>query len=441
MKKHFLFGFALFFLVQTPFIFAIDCNDLDAVYYPSCIEIMNSELTDEEKDLLISNLEYSNKFFPDHEYISQINKNIQLTTPPEGIKTHYSKFIKNAWADILVAMPSVLYNGELYAPSKTQILSGFNHEVVLPSNYYSPRYPKTRNEDCKTKYYLRKNTAENKVYVNNIYQGSGRLVDVNINSNAEIKIKYIIRATIKIKHYEWEDEECEYDYTEYKTDYLKIEDSIKVKFYTNNLFAEAEQIDSYGSAEKFKINYSNSIYLKFKDSFFKEDEFIYNINYSKAPYYFYTLHAKDYNQITLNNVLLDRDFILVKDSDDCRIKGFDFFNIIESPCKINQTNENFYIKTDKLKYKPDETINVNIYPKNISVLVTYGNETKQAINSITFKAEPLHNKIIAEYKTQKSEKIIFISDNKIKVLWNLFVLVFLNCFLYFILKKYWGGFI
>ena len=441
MQKHFLFGFALIFLVQTPFIFAIDCNDLDIVYYSSCIEIMNSGLTDEEKDLIISNLGYSNKFFPDHEYISQINKNIQITTPPDGIQTYSEKFIKNAWADILVAMPSVLYNGELYVPSKTQILSGFNHKVVLPSDYYSSRYPKTRNGDCKTKYYLDKETAENKVYANNIYQGSGKLVNININSDAEIKIKYIVKAIIKIKHYEWEDEECEYDYTEYKTDKLQITDSIKVKFYDNNLFAEAEQIDSYGSAEKFKINYSNSVQLEFKDSLFKVDEFIYNINYSKAPYYFYTLHAKNYSQTTINNVLLDQDFILVKNSEDCQIKGFDFFKIIESPCEISQTNENFYIKTDKLKYKPEEIIKVNIYPDNILASVTYGNETKQIINSTTFNAKPLHNKIFAEYKTQKSEKIIFISDNKIKVLWNLFVLVFLNYFLYLTLKKYWGGFI
>lgn len=441
MKKHFLFGFALIFLVQTPFIFAIDCNDLDTVYYPSCIEIMNSELTDEEKDLLISNLGYSNKFFPDHEYISQINKNIQITTPPDGIQIYSDKFIKNAWADILVTMPSVLHNGELYIPSKTQILSGFNHKVVLPSNYYSPRYPKTRNGDCKTKYYLKENTAENKVYANNIYQGSGKLVDVNINSNTDIKIKYIVKVIIKIKHYEWEDEECEYDYTEYKTDKIQITDSIKVKFYDNNLFAEVEQIDGYGSVEKFKINYSNSVKLEFKDSFFKVDEFIYNINYSKEPYYFYTLHAKDYSQTTINNVLLDQNFILVKNSEDCQIKGFDFFNTIASPCEISQTNENFYIKTDKLKYKPEEIIKVNIYPNNILASVTYGNETKQIIKSTTFKAKPLQNKIFAEYKTQKSEKIIFISDNKIKVLWNLFVLVFLNCFLYFILKKYWGGFV
>lgn len=441
MKKHFLFGVALIFLVQTPFIFALDCSNLDVVYYSACIEIMNSDLTIEEKDLIISNLEYSNKFFPDHEYIYQINANIPVTTAPEGIKTYYNKFIKNAWADTFVVMPSVLYHGELYAPPNTQILSGFNHKIVLPSNYYSPRYPKTRNGDCKTKYYLRKNTAENRVYVNNIYQGSGKLVSVNINSNSEIKIKYIIQANIKIKHYEWEDKECEYEYTEYKTDYLEIEDSIKVKFYNNNLFAKAEQIDSYGSAEKFKINYSNSIHLEFKDSLFKSDEFIYNINYSKPPYYFYTLQAKDYNQITINNVLLDGDFILVKDSEDCWIKGFDFFNIIESSCNINQTNENFYIKTDKLKYKPNETIQVNIYPNNILALITYNNETKKAVNSTNFKAELLKNKITAKYKTQTSEKIIFISDNKIKTLWNFFMLGFLNYFLYVILKKYWGGFI
>jgi len=438
MQKHFLLGFALIFLVQTPFIFAIDCSNLDIVYYSACTEIMNSRLTDEEKDLIISNLGYSNKFFPDHEYIFQINTNIPVTTAPENIKTYYNKFIKNAWADIFVAMPSVLYKDEFYTPSNTQILSGFNHQIVLPPNYYSPRYPKTSNGDCKTEYYLESNTVENKVYANNIYQGSGKIVSININSDAEIRIEYIINAVVKIKHYEWDEAKCEYEYTEYQSDYLKIADSIKTKFYDNNLFAEAEQVDSYNAIEKFKINYSNSMHLEFKDSLFKSDEFIYNINYSKPPYYFYTLQAKNYNQIKINNILLDGDFILVKNSEDCWIKGFDFFNIIESSCNLNQTNENFYIKTDKLRYKPDEIIQVNIYPDNILALVTYGNETKQAINTTTFKAKPLQNKITAEYKTQISEKIIFISNNKIKILWNLFILGCLNYFLYVILRKYWG---
>jgi hypothetical protein len=72
MKKHFLLWlFALVFAVQTPFILAISCSELSLAVQPTCYEIQNADLTSVEKDLLISNLEYNNKFFPDHDYVAQ----------------------------------------------------------------------------------------------------------------------------------------------------------------------------------------------------------------------------------------------------------------------------------------------------------------------------------------------------------------------------------
>jgi len=65
IKKTFLFlVFALALSVQIPFISSletIDCRDVAPVNYETCIGILNSDLSDEEKNLLISNLDYSNK--------------------------------------------------------------------------------------------------------------------------------------------------------------------------------------------------------------------------------------------------------------------------------------------------------------------------------------------------------------------------------------------
>jgi hypothetical protein len=434
--------FALLILVQTPLILAIECTQSDSEIKSICNEILNSNLTLLEKETLISNLEYTGSFFPDHNYVYNKNTNININNPPIGIETKNSVYIKNVWMDIFTSMPSILYNNSLYVPSQTKVQTGFNYNIIIPSDYSNSK--KREGRECKTTYSVEENSATNKIYVNNQYQGSGKLVNVNINSDSEIKSVYDVNVKVKIKHYEWTYDhgwDCDYDSTEYKTDSIQITDKINIKYYQNNLFANLEFLDSYAS-NNIKPNFSNSIEVNFKDSEYNFYEFMYDVNYSKEPYYIYTLKATDYKQESIKNLFKENNTLIVKNIEDCKVRAFDFFNVFNGLCNFNLENLTFSIKTDKFKYKPNEEIRISIYPNDILANLTYGNQTRLAKNSVVFIANAQNNKITAKYKNLETQKLVFIeNESQTKTIFNLGIFGFLNYFFYVVLRKYFGGLI
>ena len=450
-KQTLLAGFVFIFLMQSSLVLAINCDSISSANYESCMEILNSGIPENEKELLISNLEYKNQFFPDHDFIFGINSKIDSKSVPDGIEVYEKEFIKSAWVDIFALMPSVLYKNILYVPERISILTGFNYELEIPENYYSSGYPKTKSGDCKTKYYLIENEAENKVYVNNQYSGEGDLTDINIEDDSEIKVIYEINVRVKIRHYGWDrycssreddgtcrrySEKCDYDYTEIKNEELEISDKLNVKKYNNNLFAKLKPLISYGETTKLNINYSDSVIINFEDSEYSYHKFVYSIDYSKPPYYVNTLIAKDYRREKLVNLFREENNLVIKNTKDCKIFAFDFFNVLEKDCNSESQAFEFFIKTDKLKYNRGEEINVDIFPENISVQISYGDKIKTARGSAKFTADHYTNRIIAEYKGLRTEKIIYIIPReRLWIIWSLVVFVFLNYFLYIVLKK------
>ena len=456
MAKYFLFWvFALITLVQTPFIFSLDCSFVSSANYNTCINILNSNLTSQEKDILVSNLDYNNKFFPDQDYIFQKNINLKIVNPPIGVKTYNGQFVRDAWLSIFTSMPSIIYNDNLYVPDKTKVFSGFNYKTTTPQNYYESYYPQTSQGDCKRIYTLIQNYSENKIYVNNVYQGSGKLVEVNINSDSEIKAQYQINVGFNIDHYRWEkycayrrngkcvySYRCSFSYSEIQKDSINIEDTLKVKHYSNNLIGDIKTIDSYSGNNRIRSNYSDSFYLTFNDSYFKYNKFTYDVNYSKEPYYVYTLKAYDYNQETSNNLLKNGNDLIVKNTNDCKIKAFDFFKVIEKNCTSENSNISIYVDTDKLTYDPNETIQVSIYPSNVSVNLSYGNQSKIVKGNSSFIADLQNNKVSADISDYHSEKIIFVEDKeKTSTIFSLSIFGILNYFFYIALKKCFGGII
>lgn len=455
-KFLFFTGFALFLLLQSPsFIFALGSPNCKSIALPNqeeCKSILALNITNEERALLISNLEYNNKFFPDHEYIFQKNSEIEINGAPQGTPIKNGIFIKNAWMSIFSVMPSILYKDNLYVPDNAEVLSGFNYELAIPSNYYGPGYPSTNSGDCKRIYSLIEDNAENKIYVDNNYQGEGDLVKVAISKDSEIKALYDIHAEVNIKHYKWNkycssrdkngscrrySYRCSFSYEEIKKESIQTTDSVTVKHYKNNLFADIKILDSYNSAIKLLANYSNSIILEFSKSDYRFNEFVYSINYSKPPYYFLTLKADDYKEEVLNNLIKTGDEIIVSTFNDCNIKAYDFFNVLEKTCNSEYENVDFYIKTDRLKYGFNEKIKVDIYPKNVTALLKYGNEEKEATGSATFNAKFFQNKITAYYKGHSSEKVIFISNKeRFLIVWNLIIFAILNYLFYKVIKNY-----
>ncbi len=454
MKKNILLaGFIFLFLAQSPLLLAISCNSVSLESYETCLEILESNIPEEEKNILISNLDYNNKTIPNHEYIFNINSNKEINSVPEGTKTHDKEFIKNAWVDIFSLMPSVLYKNVLYAPEKTTVFTGFNYELKIPDNYYSDGYPETKKEDCKTKYYLNENEAENKIYVNGKYVGKGKFVDISLEKDSEIKSEYTINVKIKIMHYEWDKScssrredgscrkysyDCEHDYDEYKDEQIKISNTIQVKLYKNNLFAKVEPLNIYDGSISLEINYSDSVWIYFTNSKYHFNKFIYSIEYSKPNYYINTLKAEDYNQEEISNLYSGENILTIKGISNCRLKYFDFFKILESDCNTSSNSFDFFIKTDKLKYNRGEEINVNIFPKNISVKISYGDQSKIAKESTKFTAQSYENRIVAEYNGVTSEKIIYIKNKeRLMIIWNIIIFIFLNYFLYILLGRYY----
>ena len=452
MVKRFTWGLVLLVLVQAPLIFALDCNSISIPNKDTCLGIINSNLTHIEKEFLISNLEYSKKFYPDHDYIKQVNSNIPINQSPDKVRTVDSIFIKNAWNSVLAIMPSVIYNNSLYVPNKTSILTGFNYNLVIPQNYQSPKYSYTDQQDCRRDYSLIENNSQNSVYINNDYSGEGRLTNVSINNDSEIKSIYKISVKVKIDHYQWQDNceawtdgncawyshRCEFYNSEIKNDNLQTSDETNIRLYNKSLFGEIKT-DSYSNTTRIKLNYSDSIELSFNDSRFTFYKYAYTINYSKAPYYVSTLKAEDFNQETLSNILKSEDSLLVRNNENCTLRYFDFFRDIKGSCNIPSHQVTFHIITNKLAYKVNESIIVNIFPQNISVNLSYSNISVSIEGNYTFKADLSKNKIIAQYLNFETEKIVFVSDGKKLVfLWEFGIFLFFNYSLYSVLKRYWG---
>ena len=232
---------------------------------------------------------------------------------------------------------------------------------------------------------------------------------------------------------------CDYSHDETKRDVVTITDALSVKHYNNLLSADVKVISEYNSNKKLKLNHTGSVIVSFPDSSFEYYEYLYDVVVSKEPYNFYTLRAKDYNQVLASNLLLDEDSIIVKNTKTCVVETFDFFNVLKKVCDLSFEGAGLRVQTDKIRYKQNDTIKVNVYPSNIRVNVSYGGDSKEAFGSTTFTAKTYENRITAKYDGQSAEKIIFVSvKDRFLMLYNLFVLGFLTFFFYAVIRKYWG---
>ncbi len=66
----------------------------------ACLDISGSDLTDSEKELLISNLEYENNLEPNHFLVYSKNTGLQIKNVPDGVQTFNDRYIENEWMKI-----------------------------------------------------------------------------------------------------------------------------------------------------------------------------------------------------------------------------------------------------------------------------------------------------------------------------------------------------
>ncbi len=450
-----LLGLALALtLVLGPWALALDCSSVSMPNKQVCRNILDSNLSVQEKEVIISNLEYAKKYYPDHNYILLRNTALVINDAPYGVSKQQGQFVKDAWASIFAVLPSVLYNNSLFVSDNAKVLTGFNYKIIIPSDYVSSGYPDTNEGDCKRTYSLINNVSQNNVYVNGAYQGNGSLADIQVQNDSQISIIYSVNADVEVQHYNWNQYCCKwygsgrcrkYCYscnlasTEIKEDSLSIPDQISVKYYNNSLLGSLSVLDEYSSTTKLATNFSNSIEITFNDSSYSFYQNFFEINYSKTPYYIATLKARDYNKEQTNNLLKESNNLIVKNTQGCKIRAFDLFNTKETNCDLEYYDYGFYIASDRLGYASGTQINVSIIPQNITLNISYGNQTQIASGNITFTAELYVNKIKGVYQGKTAEHFIFVYDkSKLALLGELIFLFLLIYIFYRLGRKYFG---
>ena len=140
MKKQI---FLLALVMLLPSAIAFNCNSLSGGDFYVCNSIQNTNLTNYEKDLLISDIFNKNKTYPNFDFVYSWNTNLDISNPSNG-KTYSSGTIKNAWIEIIALMPSIIENDILYSSNTGKLRTEYNYQYVLPSG--------TEYGDCRTDY-------------------------------------------------------------------------------------------------------------------------------------------------------------------------------------------------------------------------------------------------------------------------------------------------
>ena len=131
--KHLTLILLLLLLVIVPTIFAFDCHLTSNLQ--QCTQIVNANINESQKEVLLETLFYNYTNFPNHEFIFNYNTKIKVDSNIENLNVVNSNYIKNTWLSLLTIMPSVLENNELYVPNNAFVLSEYNYEVYIPENY------------------------------------------------------------------------------------------------------------------------------------------------------------------------------------------------------------------------------------------------------------------------------------------------------------------
>jgi len=100
----------------------------------------------------------------------------------------------------------------------------------------------------------------------------------------------------------------------------------------------------------------------------------------------------------------------VFNTSNCLIELSDFFSNYNFQCDLTYNKVNFSIRTNKVNYFENEAIGVYIYPNNITLNLTYGNQTKTAVNYTVFNATRYQNKIIAINNGEEVSSLINVND-------------------------------
>jgi hypothetical protein len=321
----------LFFVILSSSAFAFDCSIFND--QADCNEL------NKVNESLIADLIYQDISYPNHEFIYNYNSKIDVTTPPYDAEIESNGYVKNAWFTILTVMPSILYEDNLIVDGAFQLRSEYDYDYFVPSTYTNNK--KNEGSICKIKYYLHSKSDNLKLYANGNYVGNQKIVSLSVNKPTELKGIYSVSVTIRKKIYEWdydEDEgwDCDYEYTDYDTNSVTIEDSIDVISYTAPSIPKMVFLYQYNDNLQGKFtNSNNNLEISFANSYYRESFYGFSATFSKEPYYFLTIKANNISSKKIKNLYVDNNTILVKDAKDCMVSYSNFFNSGEIECEYD----------------------------------------------------------------------------------------------------------
>jgi len=402
---------------------ALDCSKVNPENTDECNYILDSELTQEEKEMLILNLIYfSNK--PDFSFVNNWNNNLVLNK--EGIN---SGIIKNAWVKIKDINPSLIEDFNLFTNGSGNILSDFNYNIELPS--------RTQPNDCRTDYRLTSDNTQLSIFINDNLTGNDKLVSFNnINQDSIYKAKLDINANYEVDHYRTNTyccrfrrgrciqycESCDFYSRDAINDHVTLYEQKNFKYYNRISSINFKIKDKNYDSNIIEIEADNytSLEINFENSYYKEFKYDYSLNIGEDS--LLTQKAKSKDNIEKKNLIAyyedDKLILVVDNTNNCQIKIRNHFTEYIKDCNLEFEDLNLKINTNKLSYNNGEVIQINVEPKDETVKLIYGNQVIEAVNNAQFISNVNYNKIIAEYNNKKYEKVIYVND---KDNWNVIV--------------------
>jgi hypothetical protein len=435
-----------------PSAIAFNCNSLSGGDLQVCNSIQDTNLSKADKDLLIADIFNPNKTTPNFDFVYQWNTNLNIPNSPDG-SVHSAGTIKEAWIKIMALMPSIIENNILYASKNGKLMTAYNYKASLPSG--------TESGDCKTSYHSLAEKETLNVYLNDNLIGNNKISSYIINSNPDnlnFVSKLNIQSSYYADHYKTKkycskydkkgncikySTKCQFSYTEKRTDTLTLSGSFNAKLYKSQINSSFKITNQYSGITQGVLtatNYSQLI-LSFNNSFYQENKYLYSLNYT-LPYYVLTLKAEPIETSSFNNIHIEKNqtqiLFNVKDSSNCQVKISDYFSSQIKSCDLSFNKINFSIQADKTIYFENDTIKVYIYPNDVLVNITYGNQSKLAKNYTEFKAVIFENIISAKLNNSEASWLIAVNKKEqLIVLYNLGVLGFLGYFFYKAAKNYY----
>ena len=339
--KPIIFFFFLLFLVSNSYAYECKFSGLDQ---QNCLEL-NSVNED-----LIANIIYTNSSFPNYDFVNEYNSKIIVTSAPNNTPTYNQGIIQNAWVSILYLNPSVYFNDTLYLPDNINARAGYGYNIVLPANYNNNK--KVAGRTCQIIYSKSGEQSSINWLIDNRQVSSGKILNLVSSDFSTLSTQATIQVTLQADNYVWNkyccDSSCDtycytckYSSTTYTPSIITVQDDAFVQHYIASDIPAFTIINEYQNTSKGVLESDNltSIKLTFDNSYFEDDKYYYEANFSKKPYYFLTLTAYPLESITFQNLIRNENIFYVNSINKCSLEYYTFFDRQITSCQKNLTEQ------------------------------------------------------------------------------------------------------